>query len=72
MGIDRLLVETDAPDMPLPGSRRPYSLPPRADGSVVNHPANLTAAYAGLAGILQCSPEALALQIAANFRRFFG
>jgi TatD DNase family protein len=68
---DRLLVETDAPAMPLPEGRRPYSLPPRADGTVVNHPANLAAAYAGLAGFLQHPPAALALQIAANFHRFF-
>jgi len=46
---DRLLVETDAPAMPLPAERRLYSLPGHADGNPINHPANIAAVYAGLA-----------------------
>jgi hypothetical protein len=69
---DRLLVETDAPAMPLPEAFRTHSLPDLADGTVVNHPANIVAVYRGLAGILELSVEALAAQVAANFARFFG
>jgi TatD DNase family protein len=69
---DRLLVETDAPAMPLPAARRAYSLPDLADGTHVNHPASLAAAYAGLAEILHLPPAELVAQVAANFERFFG
>jgi TatD DNase family protein len=68
---DRLLVETDAPALPPPAERRLYTLPDRADGTVLHHPANLGAAYAGLTEILHVSPEQLTAQIAANFQRFF-
>ena len=69
---DRLLVETDAPAMPPPPERRPYSLPGRADGTVINHPANLVAAYEGLAAVRSLSVPALATQVGENFHRFFG
>ena len=41
---DRLLIETDAPDQPLPEERNRHPLP-EADGKPVNHPANLRAVY---------------------------
>lgn len=69
---DRLLVETDAPAMPLPPTRERYSLPHAADGSRVNHPANLLVAYEGLAELRGCSVEELAAQVADNFACFFG
>ncbi|MBX3738452.1 MAG: TatD family hydrolase [Candidatus Didemnitutus sp.] len=69
---DRLLVETDAPAMPLPAGRATFHLPPAPDGSTVNHPANLAAAYAGLAELREVSLDALAAQVETNFRRFFG
>jgi TatD DNase family protein len=69
---DRLLVETDAPAMPVPPARETYALPHLADGTRVNHPANVVAAYAGLAEILHLPTEGLATEIAANFQRFFG
>ncbi|AHF91845.1 TatD family hydrolase [Opitutaceae bacterium TAV5] len=69
---DRLLVETDAPAMPLPLARRTHRLPPAADGTPVNHPGNIEAAYAGLAEIRGVEPAALAAQVAENFARFFG
>lgn len=69
---DRLLVETDAPAMPLPAEHARYTLPPAPDGSPVNHPANLTATYAGLAELRGVSLEALAAQGKENFARFFG
>ena len=70
--IDRLLVETDAPAMPLPEEHRPFTLPNRSDGTVVNHPGNLAAAYAGLAELRQISLADLRTQVAANFHRLFG
>ncbi len=69
---DRLLVETDAPAMPVPEERRTHALPPRADGTVVNHPGNLAAAYAGLAEIRGWAPAELRERVAENFVRLFG
>jgi TatD DNase family protein len=68
---DRLLVETDAPAMPLPQPWRTYKLPPSPTGQPVNHPGNIEAAYAGLASLLGLSIEALALQVEKNFTQFF-
>ncbi|MBK9990575.1 MAG: TatD family hydrolase [Verrucomicrobia bacterium] len=69
---DRLLVETDAPAMPLPQPWRTYKLPPSPTGQPINHPGNIEAAYAGLAAVLDLSVEALAAQVEVNFTRFFG
>ena len=69
---DRLLVETDAPAMPLPPERATHALPPAPDGSSVNHPANLAAAYAGLAEIRGVARDVLEAQVAENFGRLFG
>lgn len=69
---DRILVETDAPAMPLPAEHRKYSLPNLDDGTVVNHPANIGATYAGLAHLRHVPLESLATQVAENFRRLFG
>lgn len=69
---DRLLVETDAPAMSLAAERVQFTLPPAADGSLVNHPANLVATYAGLAELRGTSLDVLAAQVEENFVRFFG
>jgi TatD DNase family protein len=69
---DRLLVETDAPAMPLPPARRTHALPALPDGTSINHPANLAAAYAGLAEMLALPLERLAGLVAENFSRLFG
>jgi TatD DNase family protein len=68
---DRLLVETDAPAMPPPPAFRPYSLPGVADGNPVNHPANITAVYAGLAEMRKTPIETLATQVGTNFHSLF-
>lgn len=70
--LDRILVETDAPAMPLPEERRTHSLPGLADGNPINHPANIGAVYAGLAEILGMEFATLAAQVEENFRRLFG
>ena len=69
---DRLLVETDAPAMPLPDTQARFALPPAPDGSAVNHPANLAATYAALAELRGTTLEALAVQVEENFARLFG
>ncbi len=69
--LDRLLVETDAPAMPLPASHRTHDLPGLADGNPINHPANLPAVYAGLAELRNLPPDILAAQIERNFHALF-
>ncbi|MEI8235065.1 MAG: TatD family hydrolase [Verrucomicrobiota bacterium] len=69
---DRLLVETDAPDMLPPPGHRPFTLPDSPEGRVLNHPANLLAIYEGLAKVRGCTVEPLAAQVAENFKRLFG
>ena len=68
---DRLLVETDAPSIRPPAAQEEFTLPATADGRYVNHPANLTASYAALAGLRGISVEALTAQVEKNFLRLF-
>ena len=68
---DRLLVETDAPAMPLPQSWRTHKLPPAPGGSPVNHPGNLEAAYAALASLHGIPLRELTTEVADNFARLF-
>lgn len=70
--LDRLLVETDAPAMPLPADKRAFALPGLADGNPVNHPANIGAVYEGLAAVRRMPVDALATQVEQNFHRLFG
>jgi TatD DNase family protein len=65
MPRDRILVETDAPDLAPPLERNPN---PLADG--VNHPANLELSYQGLADVRGLPLDELAAQVAENFRRW--
>lgn len=68
---NRLLVETDAPDLRPPDDRNPHPLHDEA-GAPLNHPANIEVAYAALAGIRGVRPGELAETVADNFRRLFG
>lgn len=70
--LDRLLVETDAPAMPLPAARATHTLPGLADGNPINHPANIAAVYAGLAEIRGFSVSQLSALVAENVQRLFG
>lgn len=70
--LDRLLVETDAPAMPLPPELIEYPLPDTMEGQPVNHPANIAAAYDGLAKLRNIPLEELARLVESNFRRLFG
>ena len=68
---DRLLVETDAPDLAPPPEANPRPLAD-AEGKPLNHPANLTVSYAALAEIRGWTLEELAHRVAANFTRLIG
>ena len=69
--MDRLLVETDAPDQIPPPSHIRHPLHD-SSGQTLNHPANLGAIYEGLAQFRGESVEQLAEQVEENFRRIFG
>lgn len=69
--VERLLVETDAPDQGLPDEINAFPLA-APDGAPVNHPANLAAVYRALAAAREEEVETLAAHIAENFQRLFG
>lgn len=66
---DRLLIETDAPDMLPPTELREFEL--RIGDTALNHPANLRQAYHAIADIRLVDFEILAAQVARNFQCFF-
>ncbi len=68
---DRLLIETDAPDMRPPPEFREFELPEPAAGRPLNHPANLRGAYRAIAALRAIDFAALAPQIQTNFTRYF-
>jgi TatD DNase family protein len=68
---DRLLVETDAPAMPLRNEWDRFQLPARAEGTPLNHPANIAGVYAGLAAFLGLRVDQLATRTQQNFTRLF-
>jgi TatD DNase family protein len=67
---ERLLVETDAPDQPLPDELNRHTLLD-PQGHPINHPANLRAVYEDLAAVLDKPVEELARQVEENFHRIF-
>jgi len=69
MPMERLLVETDAPSMPPPKPLDQHPLPAAKNGERMHHPANLAAAYHGLAALRHMPCGDLANQIAKNFAR---
>lgn len=68
--VERLLIETDAPDQSLPSESIQHPLT-SADGRPLNHPANLPAVYAGLAEFLGETTASLAARVEDNFQRLF-
>ncbi|HWY93480.1 MAG TPA: TatD family hydrolase, partial [Chthoniobacterales bacterium] len=68
---DRLLVETDAPDMPLPAERNQFQLPNAAGFERPNHPANIQAVVRGLAEIRKRPEDELLRMVGQNFYRLF-
>jgi TatD DNase family protein len=69
--VDRLLIETDAPDQSLPETLNERPFHDSVSGRALNHPANLPAVYRFAAGLLQLSPEVLAAKVEENFLRLF-
>lgn len=69
--VDRLLIETDAPDMSPPEE---FTTFPLRDGNdkPINHPAHIAITYERLAEIRGISIEALAKRVMENFERLFG
>jgi TatD DNase family protein len=70
--VDRLLIETDAPDQPLPPKLERYRLRDSAGGKPLNHPGNLAAVYEFAAGLLNQPLEKLAATVERNFLKLFG
>lgn len=68
--LDRLLAETDAPDMGPPDGLNSHPLRDPA-GKPLNHPANLELSYRELAALRSLSVDATALQLEENFLRLF-
>jgi TatD DNase family protein len=69
--LDRLLVETDAPDMWPPDEINPRPLRDPTE-KPINHPANIDLMYRELAKLRELSVEALAAQVEQNFVTLFG
>lgn len=67
---ERLLVETDAPDLAPPPEQNPRPLAGE-HGKVLNHPANIALAYKALASIRGVTHEELASVVEGNFARLF-
>ena len=71
VSLDRLLIETDAPDLPPPKAFRQYGIP-RPGGTVRNEPANLPRILEGIACLRDQDAGVLARQTCLNARRLFG
>ena len=69
---DRLLLETDAPDQPLPVACIEQSLPPSTSGREQNHPGNLPAIQRFAAEFLGHDVGSFSAQIRTNHQRLFG
>jgi len=69
---DRLLIETDAPDMLPPSEYIEYPLSDATSGKPVNHPANIGAIYRFVAEMFGETIETLAARVSENFMRIFG
>jgi TatD DNase family protein len=69
--LDRLLIETDAPDQSLPDAANRFPLNDTA-GEPINHPANLAAVYEFVAKERGMLLEGFASQMEENFLRLFG
>jgi TatD DNase family protein len=69
--LERLLIETDAPDQMLPEGRG-QTLTDLATGKPINHPANLATGYEFAAELRGIAIAELAAQVEVNFLRLFG
>ena len=67
---ERILVETDAPDLAPPPEQNPHPLADE-NGKPLNHPANIVLAYDALAEIRGIARDDLASVLEKNFARLF-
>ena len=70
--LERLLIETDAPDQPLPPERVLYQCNDSKSGEPFNHPANLPAVYQFAAELVHIPLDQLIPRVEANFQLLFG
>ena len=68
--LERLLIETDAPDQMLPDGGK-HQLVDLSNRKSINHPANIAAVYEFAAGLRGISVETLAVSVEENFQRLF-
>ncbi|MDB6124478.1 MAG: TatD-related deoxyribonuclease [Pedosphaera sp.] len=69
---ERLLIETDAPDMLPPEKYVDFPLIDESSGKSINHPANIGAVYRFVAELLNEPIEVVAQRTEENFQRLFG
>jgi len=69
--LERLLLETDAPDMAPPAEMRLAAFPDELGKSKLNHPANLRLCMRALCEDRGLDESTLALQIEENASRLF-
>jgi TatD DNase family protein len=67
---DRILVETDAPDLAPPPEKNPHPIADQ-NGKPLNHPANIVLAYDALAEVRSLTRDDLATTVLENFTRLF-
>lgn len=70
--LERLLIETDAPDMFPPEFLIDYPLAYSSSQKPINHPANLKSVYGFAAELFEMSIDQLTNQVQQNFNKFFG
>lgn len=68
--LDRLLIETDAPDQSLPDEINRFPIK-NENGKPMNHPANIAAVYDVVADLRGMPLQDLADQVEENFKRLF-
>ena len=70
--IERVLLETDAPDQLLPIALDGYDIKDQVQQRRLNHPANISSVYSGFAAAMDISLDDLSTQIEKNYRSLFG
>jgi TatD DNase family protein len=68
---ERLLIETDAPDMLPATGLRSFDLPNSVSGHALTHPATLIDGYTAIADLRATPIEFLRQQVASNFEHYF-
>ncbi len=72
MPPERILLETDSPELSPPPEHNPWPLHETAGGKSLNHPANLAVALKSLASTLDREEAEMAALTTRNWQRLFG